>query len=391
MDPTRCRRKCFTNIHSVLVSYKENNLGITQDPYLFRSYKNLRFGNTLQERARARNPGPAHDIPIWEVARATSAAPTYFKEALIEGCQYIDGGFGTNNPCEEIIKEVRRMNNHNDHCVKCVISIGTGLKETEHASKYKNMKMGLSDSLAKFIKYARFSTELVTQTEKTQSNVEELQGVLKNRFSYNRFNVDKGLENLKLDEWKTRGPLRVHLGEFNRNIRHLKRKVRRSSQDGIQISEKTGNVENEGLCDSNDTVGRLGVGGSNSEPFGSSTNSGIPEWLQPYNTLQNIRNHTEIYLQKREVKEQIEDCARMLVQIRRRRILSDQQRWRRACYGTWYQCRIDECPIGETEFHDRRAMNEHLKKDHAVLFSSDQEQSRRLIEEKIDEFEVVME
>jgi predicted patatin/cPLA2 family phospholipase len=43
---------------------------------------------------------------ILEVARATSAAPTYFPEKGIDGNMYVDEGIGYNNPSEEAIREV---------------------------------------------------------------------------------------------------------------------------------------------------------------------------------------------------------------------------------------------------------------------------------------------
>ena len=38
------------------------------------------------------------DIKIWEAARATSAAPTYFKPLKVGDYELLDGGLGANNP-----------------------------------------------------------------------------------------------------------------------------------------------------------------------------------------------------------------------------------------------------------------------------------------------------
>jgi hypothetical protein len=73
-----------------------------------------------------RNPGYAHRIPIWQVARATSAAPTYFNDITIDDHKFLDGGFGTNNPAEEIYREVCLMNGNNKSSVGLLVSIGTG-------------------------------------------------------------------------------------------------------------------------------------------------------------------------------------------------------------------------------------------------------------------------
>ena len=65
-------------------------------PYLFRSYDHHPHVPKEGE-ARSwveRNPGYSQRIPIWQVARATSAAPTYFDSITIENRKYGDGGFG---------------------------------------------------------------------------------------------------------------------------------------------------------------------------------------------------------------------------------------------------------------------------------------------------------
>lgn len=97
-----------------------------ENPYLFRSYTNLHKSKDSEERKLNRNPNTAHDIPIWQVARATSAAPTYLESPSIDGFEYVDGGFGANNPCAETYEEVRRMNNNSKRCVSTNLSIGTG-------------------------------------------------------------------------------------------------------------------------------------------------------------------------------------------------------------------------------------------------------------------------
>jgi patatin-like phospholipase/acyl hydrolase len=38
---------------------------------------------------------------IWEAARATSAAPIYFKRFTKDGKEFVDGGLGWNNPTYE--------------------------------------------------------------------------------------------------------------------------------------------------------------------------------------------------------------------------------------------------------------------------------------------------
>ena len=62
----------------------------------------------------------ADDIPVWKVARYTSAAPTYFTECD----EYVDGGLMANNPSHEGLKAIRDFypNLH----IALVVSLGAG-------------------------------------------------------------------------------------------------------------------------------------------------------------------------------------------------------------------------------------------------------------------------
>lgn len=70
--------------------------------------------------------------PIWQAARATSAAPSYFPPAWVDvpdpGGWYIDGGLRRNNPSEVALSEARKY----WKTVRrfCIVSIGTGVQQT---------------------------------------------------------------------------------------------------------------------------------------------------------------------------------------------------------------------------------------------------------------------
>ena len=55
-------------------------------PIFLRSYKNPQEISTLP------------NIKLWEAARATSAAPTYFAPMKVGDYELVDGGLGANNP-----------------------------------------------------------------------------------------------------------------------------------------------------------------------------------------------------------------------------------------------------------------------------------------------------
>jgi len=55
------------------------------------------------------NPGEASPASISTVARATSAAPILFDTVKLDGQEFLDGGFGFNNPSMEALLEVSNM------------------------------------------------------------------------------------------------------------------------------------------------------------------------------------------------------------------------------------------------------------------------------------------
>jgi hypothetical protein len=84
-------------------------------PIFFRSYD-------------VRGHGLANTCPIWQAARATSAAPTFFKPMLVDdpppAVPYVDGGLRYNNPSQLAVEEVRRI--WPGRTPTCLVSIGTG-------------------------------------------------------------------------------------------------------------------------------------------------------------------------------------------------------------------------------------------------------------------------
>ncbi|MGN6113665.1 MAG: patatin-like phospholipase family protein [Luteimonas sp.] len=89
---------------------------ISRTPVIFKSFK------------------PGHqELPLWEVCRASSAAPTYFPAhgMTIEGkaCALIDGGVVANNPTACAIAEALRKDARADQPQDLVVlSIGTGAR-----------------------------------------------------------------------------------------------------------------------------------------------------------------------------------------------------------------------------------------------------------------------
>lgn len=97
---------------------------------LITSYKIERRIPFFFKSAKARDSGePGSDFPMWQVARATSAAPTYFEPVKIETddrSEYyalVDGGIFANNPAMCGLAEAKAMYPDGEFLVA---SLGTG-------------------------------------------------------------------------------------------------------------------------------------------------------------------------------------------------------------------------------------------------------------------------
>lgn len=177
----------YLTIYSVVIAVKPSAERVI--PKLFRSYDH----EAREDLFVVRNPGPADNCQIWEAARATCAAPTYFKPVRINGTKYVAGGFGFNNPSREIIREVLSMHSYADNCVNCLVSIGTGRPKKSKDDFFKPGKRTLISTLnaAKKAAYDRCSTH-----EDTESFM------LAKELDYFRFDVDASSWKLPQDAFK---------------------------------------------------------------------------------------------------------------------------------------------------------------------------------------------
>lgn len=164
-------------------------------PHLFRSYRHPRRNYLdLQER----NPESEINYPIWQVARATSAAPLYFKAVEMKpddkDSEFIDGGFGANNPSEEVYQSVGQLSNSQRGAIATLVSIGTG-KSSKRGS---NPKAGYG----LYRHYANIAIKWASQSEATHVRMDGR--TRSDNTDYFRLNVEEGLGKVKLDTWKGR-------------------------------------------------------------------------------------------------------------------------------------------------------------------------------------------
>lgn len=178
----------FTNLFPRFVcAVRQQDVGAKAGPTLFRTYR-------VRERA-------AFDCTIWEASRATSAAPPYFDPVSIgrAGMQatFVDGGLGHNNPIEQVLEEARRV--FPKRKVACIVSIGTGLARV---IRFPNAPMTSPLKLINALK--EMATESDTTAERVQARFRDTND------TYFRFNVDRGLEDIELDEWKHLGSVETY-------------------------------------------------------------------------------------------------------------------------------------------------------------------------------------
>ena len=140
---------------------------------------------------------------IYKVCRATSAAPMYFRPQVIDGKIYTDGADGLNNPTEQAIGEVREIHGH---VIEVVASFGTGQREPRSQRQERFMdRWHIRRQVKRFEGWFQTGKRKITDCEETHERIRDyvthhanMPGV----FRYFRFNVEKGLGKMKLDECK---------------------------------------------------------------------------------------------------------------------------------------------------------------------------------------------
>ncbi|KAG8685911.1 hypothetical protein FRC08_012845 [Ceratobasidium sp. 394] len=154
---------------------------------------------------------PTANCYIWEAARATTAAPKFFKAAWVledSGIKmrYIDGGLRCNNPTHELLDEA--ANFFPDRLVACILSIGTGRR-----GKIELPDTGLVPKL-QLAKVVKVLQKIALDCEKTHQELSE-------RFynrpgTYFRFNVDHGMEAVGLAEWERGSGIQADTASYTR-------------------------------------------------------------------------------------------------------------------------------------------------------------------------------
>jgi len=154
---------------------------------------------------------------IWQVARATSAATTFFKPATVgrDSVEFVDAAFGYNNPCEILIEEARRQ--YPAHEMIRVLSIGTGLGDV----------VAIDNSRGSIVKALK---RMATSSKTVATRLDSKYG---DSGDYYRFNVDQGLQDITMSDWEKSSTISAHTYNY---LQENKRKIERFAHSPADIA-----------------------------------------------------------------------------------------------------------------------------------------------------------
>jgi len=162
--------------------------GVTSESTLLRSWQTPRG-----------NPNLYSTVRIWEAARATSAASTYFDPISIgkPKKEFLDGGTGANNPVRHVWDEADDLLPQKQTLpenLSCLVSIGTGQPGYK---PFESTAVGIGKALL----------NIATETENTANQFHRAQSRLFDSQICFRFNVPRGLGDIGLAETEQMGAI----------------------------------------------------------------------------------------------------------------------------------------------------------------------------------------
>lgn len=144
------------------------------------------------------------DCKVWEAARATTAAPGYFKPMSIESDsekkKYLDAGLGFNNPVEELLDEACSVF-HRERTLGALVSLGAGTRQMSLPNP------GESNGASYLIGVVGALKSEATDSERAHQRVEARLKRCPDT-SY-RFNVPGPADEVSLAEWRKMGKLKA--------------------------------------------------------------------------------------------------------------------------------------------------------------------------------------
>ncbi len=141
---------------------------------------------------RSDNSDLLNSTTIWQACRATSAATTFFDPIAIGQFdeEFVDGALGENNPVYSVWNQAQDIwGDQLQRKLRCLVSIGTGVPRLEPV---RDDALGIWATLK----------DLATETEMTAQRFHHDKSSLDDEGRYYRFTVDRGLEEIGLEESK---------------------------------------------------------------------------------------------------------------------------------------------------------------------------------------------
>ena len=159
-------------------------------PVLFRSYQSQETHSGCK---------------IWEAARATSAAPTFFKHIEIGNKQpFIDGGIGCNNPSKLVLKEAQVA--FPAQKIGCLVSIGTGQAQV--------ISIGTPGFFQQIVPTDVIDALKAISTDCEATHEDMLLLFANSPNIYFRINVEQGMQGIKLSEWGKMANVEAHTMQY---------------------------------------------------------------------------------------------------------------------------------------------------------------------------------
>ncbi|KAL9112428.1 MAG: hypothetical protein Q9227_003270 [Pyrenula ochraceoflavens] len=163
---------------------------------------------------------------IWEAARATSAATSFFDPIEIgpNNETFIDGAWGANNPVRFMWYEAQQIwpSARLEDQIEVLVSIGTG-------------EPGVSDVGDKFWEIFEKLKKIAAEAQKTADHFKRDHRDLVREKKYYRLNVDQGLQDVKLEEYKKRNTIVAATRHYLRS---------KAEEDLYAFADRIGSVGN---------------------------------------------------------------------------------------------------------------------------------------------------
>ncbi|KAK3495927.1 hypothetical protein B0T13DRAFT_473749 [Neurospora crassa] len=187
----------------------------------------------VPRRIRSYNSGDDWDknITIVQAARATSAAPTFFKPLVIENEgvkeELIDAAMGVNNPVAEVLDEAG-MQFDNSCKLGCFLSLGTGTRP-------KNMES--TSAIGQLVDVGKLMKEVTTDSEARKKDMDRK--FTDHESTYFRFSVPDAASKVKMEAYQDIPKLKAMTEEY---LETAKAKADIEKVVDVLVNNKTENV-----------------------------------------------------------------------------------------------------------------------------------------------------